>query len=200
VPDSRGGRLRRWLDALRVVAGDARAYAHGASLRARWARQRVTVMPGAVIKEKGRVILHPGVVVGRDTVIVAGAPECVIEVGAGTRFNNRCFVTARQRVTIGRDVLFSNNVFVCDHVHAFADLDRPVMGQGMGEALPVAIGDGTWLGINVAVMPGVRIGRHCVIGANAVVTDDLPDGAVAAGVPARVLRVAGPPAVAGQER
>ena len=64
----------------------------------------------------------------------------------------------------------------------------PVIRQVAGKSNPVEIGDGCWLGINVVILPGVRIGRQCVIGANAVVADDIPDFSVAAGVPARVLR------------
>jgi acetyltransferase-like isoleucine patch superfamily enzyme len=180
--------VRRYLDVLRLVAQDARSYLHGAALRARWARQGVRVMPGAVIKARGRVLIEPGVRVGRDSVIVAGAPDAVVEIGAGTKVNQRCFITAKRRIAIGRHVLFSNNVFICDHLHAFDDVDTPVMRQGATGAQPVEVGEGTWLGINVAILPGVRIGRHCVIGANSVVTDDVPDHAVAVGAPARVVR------------
>ena len=58
----------------------------------------------------------------------------------------------------------------------------------MTDPRPVRVGLGTWLGIGVVVLPGVTIGQGCVVGANAVVTSDLPDYAIAAGVPARVLR------------
>ena len=53
---------------------------------------------------------------------------------------------------------------------------------------PVSIGDGSWLGIKVAVMPNVSIGKGCVIGANSVVTRDVPDYHIAAGAPARVIK------------
>jgi maltose O-acetyltransferase len=58
----------------------------------------------------------------------------------------------------------------------------------MTEARPVRVGAGSWLGIGVAVLPGVTIGEGCVVGANAVVTSDLPDYSIAVGVPARILR------------
>ena len=53
---------------------------------------------------------------------------------------------------------------------------------------PVVIGDGSWLGHGTVVLPGATIGRHVVVGANSVVTGNLPDNCVAAGVPARVLK------------
>jgi acetyltransferase-like isoleucine patch superfamily enzyme len=170
-----------------MIGQDARTYLHSVSLRARWARQGVRLMPGAVIKARGRMLVEPGVIIGRDSVIVADR-EAVVEIGAGTKVNQRCFITAKRRIAIGRHVLFSNNVFICDHLHAFDDVETPVMRQGATEPRPVEIGEGTWLGINVVVMPGVRVGRHCVIGANSVVTADVPDFGVAVGAPARLVR------------
>jgi acetyltransferase-like isoleucine patch superfamily enzyme len=61
-------------------------------------------------------------------------------------------------------------------------MDQPVISKG-----PVAIGSGSWLGENVSVL-SCRIGRNCVVGANAVVTRDIPDFCVAVGIPARVIR------------
>ena len=175
------------LGAGRILWRDWLAAARGAVIRARYAAAGVTVAPGAVIKGGPAVRLSPGVVVGHDARLTARA-GAIIDVGAGTRFNDRCFVTAHERISIGRHVLFSSNVFVCDHLHGMDELDTPIMKQPAGKPAPVEIGDGCWLGINVAIMPGVRIGRLSVIGANAVVTEDIPEYSVAAGVPARVLR------------
>jgi len=55
-------------------------------------------------------------------------------------------------------------------------------------AQPVTLGDYVWIGYGALVLPGVSIGSHCVVGAGAVVTRDVPDGAIVAGVPARRLR------------
>ena len=52
----------------------------------------------------------------------------------------------------------------------------------------MSIGDGSWLGYGAVILPGAQIGRHVVIGANSVVTGEIPDFCVAAGAPARVLR------------
>jgi acetyltransferase-like isoleucine patch superfamily enzyme len=88
--------------------------------------------------------------------------------------------------------LLARNVYVSDHVHAFRDLERAVLEQGVDRVEPVEIGDGAWLGQNVVVCPGVSIGRGAVIGANSVVREDVPDYAVAVGAPARVVRYFGP--------
>ena len=84
--------------------------------------------------------------------------------------------------------LIARNVYIADHMHAFGDLNLPVMNQGIDRIGAIEIGDGAWLGENVVVGPGVRIGRGAVIGANAVVLENVADRTVVAGVPAKVIR------------
>ena len=68
------------------------------------------------------------------------------------------------------------------------DPDKPVPWQGFTSKGPTRLGDNVWCGANVVITSGVTIGDRCVIGANSVVTTDLPAYSIAAGVPARVLR------------
>ena len=67
--------------------------------------------------------------------------------------------------------------------------DVPMMEQGFVAELPVCIGDDVWIGDRVLILPGVHIGNGCIIAAGAVVTKDVPDYAIAAGVPAQVIRM-----------
>jgi acetyltransferase-like isoleucine patch superfamily enzyme len=97
-------------------------------------------------------------------------------------------MTVYQRITIEDDVLIASNVYISDGSHAMTRGDRPYKYQGIEHIAPVHIGRGTWIGQNVVILPGVTIGAHAVVGANSVVTRDLPDGAVAVGAPARVVR------------
>jgi len=97
-------------------------------------------------------------------------------------------ISAALRVTIGEYVLFARNVYVSDHGHAYLHINDPIMRQGITCPMPVSIGDRSWLGQNVCVLPGASIGKHCVIGANSVVTSTIPDFSVAVGVPARVIK------------
>jgi acetyltransferase-like isoleucine patch superfamily enzyme len=97
-------------------------------------------------------------------------------------------ISAAQQVTIGEYVLLARNVYISDHGHAFKNLDVPIMHQGVDGIAPVSIGRSTWLGENAVVLPGVTIGQHCVIGANAVVNTSIPDFSVAVGAPARVVK------------
>ena len=90
-------------------------------------------------------------------------------------------------VVIGDQVLTANNVYISDNVHDFADISTPSMHQPVLFKKAVSIGSGSWIGENACII-GASVGRNCVIGANAVVTRDIPDFCVAAGIPAVVIR------------
>jgi acetyltransferase-like isoleucine patch superfamily enzyme len=124
-------------------------------------------------------------------VLEGSAAKVALEIGDGTSLAGNCTLSATHSLRVGRDVLFARGVYVSDHSHAFEDPTVPVIRQGISRVAPVEIADGAWLGENVVVCPGVRIGRNAVIGANAVVTADVPDRAVAVGAPARVIRILG---------
>lgn len=113
----------------------------------------------------------------------------VIEIGDGCSLAGNVTITAISSVCIEGDVLFGRNVHVSDHAHEFRSLDKPVLEQGVTTAKPVRICRGVWLGQGVVVCPGVTIGRNSVIGANSVVKSDVPASAVAAGAPAKVVRM-----------
>jgi acetyltransferase-like isoleucine patch superfamily enzyme len=71
--------------------------------------------------------------------------------------------------------------------HNFADTNRRIDEQGISTR-PVVIGDDVWIGANAVILPGVTIGRHVVVAAGAVVTQDVPDSCVVAGIPAKVVK------------
>ncbi len=118
----------------------------------------------------------------------ADGPPASLRIGDGTRIGRDLVVACVHSVSIGRDVLLSERVFVGDSSHGYRDVGRPVLEQPMEPGRPVEIGDGAFLGIGCCVLPGVTVGRGAVVGANAVVTRDVPDHAVVAGNPARVVR------------
>jgi acetyltransferase-like isoleucine patch superfamily enzyme len=119
--------------------------------------------------------------------ITAPAPARV-RIGAGTFLNLGVMVAALELVEIGEHCMLANGCMVTDADHRFDDPTRPVTWQGFTSKGPTRIGDNVWLGAHVVVTSGVTIGERCVIGANSVVTHDVPPRSVAAGVPARVVR------------
>jgi acetyltransferase-like isoleucine patch superfamily enzyme len=111
-----------------------------------------------------------------------------VKIGGGSFFNLGVMVAALELVEIGEHCMFANGCMITDANHRFDDLERPVPWQGFTSKGPTRIGDNVWCGAHVVVTSGVTIGERCVIGANSVVTTDIPAFSVAAGSPARVLR------------
>ena len=111
-----------------------------------------------------------------------------ISIGDGTTIEPYSHIGAAAEITIGSHVVMASRIYITDHDHTYDDSDRSVGSQPLRTA-PVRIGDFVWLGENVMVLKGVTIGHHAIIGAGSVVTRDIPPYAIAAGAPARVIRM-----------
>jgi acetyltransferase-like isoleucine patch superfamily enzyme len=113
-----------------------------------------------------------------------------VSIESGTTVQDYCRIYGD--VAIGPRCILAPNVFVSSGTHAFDALPHlPIQCQEQLapiEERPIRIFGDCWFGINAVVLPGVTVGRGCVVGANAVVTNDLPPYAVAVGSPARVAR------------
>jgi len=110
-----------------------------------------------------------------------------LTIGDHTQIGHFSHIIATQEVVIEDHVLTADKVYISDNVHAYENPDLPILAQGIRQLSPVRIGSGTWIGENACII-GARIGRNCVIGANAVVTKDIPDYCVAVGVPAKIIK------------
>jgi len=140
--------------------------------------------------EDGRLEIGPNVLLEPDVWITAPAPGRV-RIGEGTFLNIATMLAAIDLVEIGAHCMLANGCFVTDANHRFDDLEKPITWQGFTTKGPTRIGDNVWLGAGVVVTSGVTIGERCVIGANSVVTQDIPPFSIAAGAPAKVLRTHG---------
>lgn len=114
-------------------------------------------------------------------------PHPVLEFGDGCIIGHFCHIYATSKIIFGKKVLLADHVYISDNQHTYEDPDQPVLLQKIRQCGTVEIGDGSWLGENVCVI-GAKIGKHCVIGANSVVTHDIPDFCVAAGTPAKIIK------------
>lgn len=128
------------------------------------------------------VALSAGMMAGQvcltDPVVRIG-DRCLIGRGSG--------IVGHLSIDIGNDVWTGHHVYITDQSHGYEDVSLPISLQSQPES-PVVIGDGSWLGHGVVVLPGAKIGKHVAVGANSVVTGELPDFCVAVGAPARVIR------------
>ncbi len=108
-----------------------------------------------------------------------------VTIGDYTRIGIHCTVIGP--VAIGSHVNLAQGITVTALNHNFADPSLRIDQQGVSTA-PVVIGDDVWIGANAVILPGVTIGRHCVVAAGAVVTKDVPDNTLVGGVPAKVIK------------
>ncbi len=119
---------------------------------------------------------------------VTAPGDARIRIGSGTFFNIGVMVAAETLIEIGDHCMFANGCFITDGAHRFDDPEKPVPWQGFTTKGPTRVGDNVWCGANVVITSGVTVGERCVIGANSVVTKDLPARTICAGAPAKPLR------------
>lgn len=134
----------------------------------------------------GPVELADGVHLYSDIIIETGEGGCV-KIGAGTHIQPRCQLSAyKESIHIGCRVEIAPNCALYPYNHSIA-AGSNIRDQGLESSGGIVIGDDVWLGTGSVILDGVQIGKGAVVGAGAVVTRDVPDGAVVAGVPARLL-------------
>lgn len=177
-----------WLE-LRAAISPRRAARRGFhSYGAGTAIQR----PWRVLMGEKYIALGSASLVGPGSILAAmpypeDPADPVISIGDRTWLGRGTGLVAHRGVHIGDDVWFGPDVYVTDANHGYEDITRPV-GLQMDPPRPVHIGSGSWIGTGAVVLPGVTIGEHVAIGANAVVNRDIPPFSVAVGNPARVIR------------
>lgn len=118
---------------------------------------------------------------------LTGEVKCSLEIGNGTVIGHFNHIYATKSIIIEDNVLTADKVYISDNFHDYEDVNIPIIKQPIIQNGEVIIGEGSWLGENVCVL-GAKIGKHCVIGANSVVTRDIPDYSVAVGAPAKVVK------------
>jgi acetyltransferase-like isoleucine patch superfamily enzyme len=146
-----------------------------------------------VVFEPGVLVFHPenieiddDVYVGHHAILKAYHLNRMV-IGARSWIGQQCFLHSAGGIAIGARVGVGPGVRILTSTHALpADREAPIMDGALRFA-PVVLEDGCDIGVSATILPGVTVGRGAQIGAGAVVTRDVPAGAIAAGVPARVI-------------
>jgi acetyltransferase-like isoleucine patch superfamily enzyme len=138
------------------------------------------------IAKRARVRFGRFVWVGDGTKIRCHEGE--VAIGAKTVFGQECTISAFQRVRIGEQCVIADRAMFIDFDHGVVDVERPIRVQGIYKR-DVEVGSNCWIGYGACILRGVRVGDNSIVGANAVVTRDVPANAVVGGVPARVIRM-----------
>jgi acetyltransferase-like isoleucine patch superfamily enzyme len=130
------------------------------------------------------ITIGSGVFVGRNSILSCKNGDIDVADGANVGFN--CEIFSASRVTIGAGALLAAYSYVIGGDHDFSDPAAAVLAQGRRSS-GVAIGAGAWLGAGAKILDGVTVGDRAVVGAGAVVREAVPEGAIAVGIPARVV-------------
>lgn len=193
VPGALGLALRALLvPPLLGAAGRGVAFGKGLALRHPSRIRigdRVLIDELCVLDAKGSpdgLEIGTGTLLSRETILVC--KEAGIRIGERVNFGVRCTVSSVGGVEIGDQVLFAGGCYVGGGRYHLGDRERSIASQGSYSEGPVRIGDGAWIGAHAVVLDGVRVGRGAVVAAGAVVTKDVPEFSIVAGVPARELK------------
>lgn len=140
---------------------------------------------------KANISIGNKVYVGYKTWLAAlpltGEKCCRLELQDGVTIGHFNHIYATKKIVLEKDVLTADRVYISDNLHGYSDIHIPIRKQSIVQHGEVVVGEGSWLGENVCIL-GAKIGKHCVIGANCVVTKDIPDYCVAVGMPARIIK------------
>ncbi|MCM2577399.1 acyltransferase [Streptomyces meridianus] len=160
----------------RIGAGTRLAFPQGTVFGEQW------IELGACCIIGEQVTLTAGMMPGLDL-----GPDPVVRLGNGVVIGRGSHVVASRSVVIGDDVFCGPYVYITSDNHSYDDPEQPI-GRQWPRTAPVEIGPGSWLGAGAVVLPGARLGRNVVVAAGAVVRGEVPDHAVVAGAPARIVR------------
>jgi acetyltransferase-like isoleucine patch superfamily enzyme len=149
----------------------------------------VVIDDGCCLDAKGTdnrgIAIASGVFVGRNTILSCKNGDIEIAEDANIGFN--CEIFSASRVRVGKKVLMAAYTYLVGGDHLYDRTDIPVLEQGR-TTRGIDVGDGAWLGAHVVVTDGSTIGRDAIVGAGAVVVGDIPEFAIATGIPAKVTR------------
>jgi acetyltransferase-like isoleucine patch superfamily enzyme len=114
--------------------------------------------------------------------------EGEVSIGAKTVMGQECTISAYQHVEIGRECIVADRVMLIDFDHGAVEVERPIRLQGIYKR-DVRVGHNVWIGYGACILRGVTVGDNSIVGTSAVVTKEVPENAVVAGSPARVVRM-----------
>jgi acetyltransferase-like isoleucine patch superfamily enzyme len=158
---------------------------------------RVVIDDNCVLDAKGdgaadepAIVIGDDAIIGRNTALTCKGGS--IALGEHANISVNCTLISETKLTVGRKTLIAGHCYIiAGGNHGIERVDVPIIDQPRVQRGGVRIAENAWLAASVTVIDGVTIGRDAVIAAGAVVTRDVPAFGVAAGVPARLLRMRG---------
>lgn len=153
--------------------------------------RRSTIICPMKIHHPQNIFVGNNVKIGHQSWLAAvpltNAETCELVFNDGATIGDFNHIYATGKIVFEKDALTANFVYISDNLHCFEDIDVPIVKQPIKQLEQVTIGEGCWIGEHVSII-GASIGKHSVIGANSVVTHDIPDYCVAVGAPAYIIK------------
>lgn len=146
-------------------------------------------------KSGANFIYGKGLTLGRGCRIDVGKNKDALIIGSNARIGDYVHINADKHVYIGNNVLMASKIYISDANHGLYYGEHqsiPNSNPSLRELYfkPVTIGDNVWIGENVVILPGTKIGNGCIVGANSVLNGkEYPDNSIVAGVPGRVIKI-----------
>jgi len=128
-------------------------------------------------------------VIGRNAWLEIVSPKAKLKIGDGTRIGRNATISCSKGITIGKKCLISYNVSILDHDHELFRTNVSPVDLGLSVGEKIIIEDDCFIGAHSFILKGVHLGKHCVVGANSVVTKSFPAYSVVAGCPAKLIKI-----------
>lgn len=153
--------------------------------------ESVTIDDGCALDARGAASaddfsIGPRTLIARDTVLLVKNNH--LRIGADCSIGSQCNLSGVSGIEIGDHCIIAGQCYFGGGRYKMALGEGPMVTQGLETKGPVVLGNDVWVGAHVSILDGVRIGNGAVIAAGSVVTSDVEDNAIVAGVPARVIR------------
>ncbi|WP_261511158.1 acyltransferase [Chryseobacterium paludis] len=143
------------------------------------------------IEKPKNIFIGEKVSIGKNAWLAAnpltGHKECKLKIGSNTYIGNSAHIYCTKSIVIENSVLIADRVYISDNQHGYKDISRPIIDQPIVQLSDVVIKEGSWIGENVCIS-GASVGKNSIIGANSVVTKDVPDYCIAVGAPAKIIK------------
>ena len=148
--------------------------------------------PPLNINHPERIIIGDDVVIGSfcwiGVYVEKNQTLGLLEVGNRVHIGSNSTILARNHIKIGNRVLIAQRVSIIDNIHEYQDINKAIIDQPISQGGEIIIEDDCFIGVNSVILQKVKIGKHSVIGANSVITHDVPPYCVVAGTPARIIK------------
>ena len=151
---------------------------------------KISIISPDIINGEEYISIEDKVIIQKDAWLLAykqGEVEPILNIKENTHIGRYFHIVSLREVIIEKNVLIADKVYISDNIHQYNDISLPIKEQEILFKGTTSIGENSWIGENVSII-GAKIGKHCTVGSNSVVTKDIKDYSIVAGIPAIYIK------------